>query len=76
MFGRSTPAERQAAANLLSEVAHSGALTNPGRMSDDDINRQTAAARQLNKAAGGDTGRIAAAIAEVREAAVAAETSR
>ncbi|MDQ0694247.1 hypothetical protein [Streptomyces sp. W4I9-2] len=76
MFGRSTPAERQAAANLLSEVAHSGALTNPGRMSDDDINRQTAAARQLNEAAGGDTDRIAAAIAEVREAAVAAETSR
>ncbi|MFI5649942.1 hypothetical protein ACIA71_01815 [Streptomyces anulatus] len=76
MFGRSTPAERQAAANLLSEVAHGGALTSPGRMSDDDINRQTAAARWLNEAAGGDADRIAAALAEVRDAAVAAEISR
>lgn len=65
MFGRSTPAERQAAANLLSEVAAGGALTNPGGMTDESINRQTAAARQLNDAAGGDTSRIAAAIADV-----------
>lgn len=62
---RSTRAERQAAANLLSEVAAGGALTNPGGMTDESISRQAAAARQLNTAAGGDEGRIAQAIAEV-----------
>lgn len=80
MFGTitptTTPAELLAAVALLSEVAHSGALTNPGRMSDDDIDQQIAAARWLNEAAGGDTDRIAAALAEARAAAVAADTSR
>ncbi|MEU0098223.1 hypothetical protein [Streptomyces sp. NPDC006267] len=76
MFGRSTPAERQAAAALLSEVADGGALTTPGGMTDASIARQVTAARQLNDATGGDKGRIAVALADVREAAIAAETSR
>lgn len=66
MFGRSTPTERQAAVNLLSEVATGGALTNPGAMTDESINRQVNAARQLNEAAGGDPSRIAGAIGDVR----------
>ncbi|MEW2070038.1 hypothetical protein [Streptomyces sp. NPDC007346] len=65
VFG-STPAERHAAATLLSEVAAGGALTNPAAMTDESINRQVAAAQQLNAAAGGDERRIANAIAEAR----------
>ncbi|MGW9299620.1 hypothetical protein ACWHA3_02180 [Streptomyces cyaneofuscatus] len=69
MFGRSTPAERQAAANLLSEVAAGGTAGNSAdraAMTDESIDRQVAAARQLNDAAGGDPARIAGAIGEAR----------
>ncbi|MGW6288878.1 hypothetical protein [Streptomyces sp. NPDC055107] len=72
----STPAERLAAANVLITVVDSGALTAPGRMTDDDIARQLDAGRQLREAAEGDESRIANAIADVREAALAAETGR
>lgn len=65
MFG-STSAERQAAANLLSEVEAGGTASNPAAMTDESITRQVNAARQLNEAAGGDPARIAGAIGEVR----------
>ncbi|MFD3638236.1 hypothetical protein [Streptomyces griseus] len=72
----STPAEREAAANVMLAVIDSGSLTAPGRMTDDDIARQLDAGRQLREAADGDESRIANALADVRNAALAAETGR
>lgn len=69
MFG-STRAERQAAANLRDALAAGGTAGNSAdraAMTDESINRQVNAARQLNEAAGGDLSRIAGAIGDARQ---------
>ncbi|MGC4911217.1 hypothetical protein ACLQ2J_36485 [Streptomyces cyaneofuscatus] len=56
-----------AAARLMSAVADSGALTNPAAMTDADIARTAAAARDLHAATGGTSDAISAAISDATE---------
>ncbi|MFD3644623.1 hypothetical protein [Streptomyces griseus] len=58
-----------AAARLLSAVADSGVLTNPGAMTDADIARTVAAAHELHAATGGNSAAISVAISDVADRA-------
>lgn len=62
----SRKASDEAARRLKEAVAESGALTDPARMTDDDIAHVTQAAYDAKEAIDADDGNVAAAIARNR----------